>query len=64
MPDPITEGMQLDQIQRAREERDREETTEERAEAHAAERRADKAEYLRDKLAERGRSEDEVTEQD
>ena len=64
MPDPQTEEMRLDQIQRAREERDREETTEERAEAHAAERRADKAEYLRDKLSERGRSEDEAASQD
>jgi hypothetical protein len=64
MPDPITEEMRLDQIERARDERDREESTEERAEAHAAERRADKAEYLRDKLAERGRSEDEASSQD
>lgn len=64
MPDPETEEMRLDQIQRAREERGREETTEERAASHAAERRADKAEYLRDKLAERGRSEDEAAEQD
>jgi hypothetical protein len=64
MPDPRTEEMRLDQIQRAREERDREETTEERAEAHAAERRADKAEYLRDKLRERGESEDEAASQD
>ena len=63
MPDPQTEEMQLDQIKRARDERDREESTEERAEAHAAERRADKAEYLRDKLAERGRSEDEAAEE-
>ena len=63
MPDPRTEEMQLDQIKRARDEREREESTEERAEAHAAERRADKAEYLRDKLAERGRSEDEAAEE-
>ena len=63
MPDPRTEEMQLDQIKRARDERDREESTEERAEAHSAERRADKAEYLRDKLAERGRSEDEAAEE-
>ena len=53
MPDPKTEEMRLDQLQRAREERDREESTEERAEAHAAQRRADKAEYLRDKLTQR-----------
>ena len=64
MPDPKTEEMRLDQLQRAREERDREESTEERAEAHAAERRADKAEYLRDKLDERAKSEDEAAEQD
>jgi hypothetical protein len=64
MPDPITEEMRLDQIKRAREERGREESTEERAEAHAAERRADKAEYLRDKLTERGHSEDEAARED
>ena len=64
MPDPITEGMRLDQIERAREHRDREETTEERAEAHAEERRADKADYLREKLEERGRSEDEAASED
>ncbi len=63
MPDPRTEEMQLDQIKRARDEREREESTEERAEAHAAERRADKAEYLREKLAERGRSEEEAAEE-
>ncbi len=64
MPDPITEELRLDQIQRAREERDREDSTEERAEAHAAERRADKAEYLREKLEQRGRSEDEADSKD
>jgi hypothetical protein len=64
MPDPKTEEMRLDQIQRAREEREREHETEERPAQHSAERRADKAEYLREKLAERAKAEDEATQGD
>jgi hypothetical protein len=64
MPDPTTEGMRLDQIQRAREERERERQAGEPAEEDAASRRADKAEYLREKLAERARAEDEAASED
>ena len=64
MPDPKTEEMRLEQIQRAREEREREDETDERPVQHAAERRADKAEYLREKLAERAQAEDEATQGD
>jgi hypothetical protein len=64
MPDPKTEEMRLDQIQRAREEREREETAGDRPEEHTAERRADKAEYLKQKLAERAKAEDEAADGD
>ncbi len=61
MPDPKTEELRLEQIQRTREEREREETAGDRPEQHTAERRAEKADYLREKLAERGKAEDEAT---
>lgn len=64
MPDPKTEEMRLEQIQRAREEREREHETDERPAQHSAERRADKAEYLREKLAERAKAEDEAADGD
>ncbi len=60
MPDPITEGMRLDQIQRASEAREREREAEDRPEQHTEERRAEKADYLREKLAERAKAEDEA----
>lgn len=60
VPDPKTEEMRLEQIQRAREERARERAADDRPEQHTAERRADKAEYLRSKLAERAEAEDEA----
>ena len=60
MPDPKTEEMRLEQIERARDERGRETQADDRPEQHTAERRADKAEYLREKLAERAKAEDEA----
>ena len=51
MPDPTTESLRLDQIERARQEK-------------AHERRADKASYLREKLAERAKAEDEAAAED
>ncbi len=60
MPDPRTEELRLEQIQRSDEERDRERGASERPERHAAARRADKAEYLRERLAERAQAEDEA----
>ena len=64
MPDPTTEGMRLDQIERVREERAREREAVEAAEERAAHRRADKADYLREKLAERAKAEDEAASED
>jgi hypothetical protein len=60
MPDPTTEGMRLDQIERASREHARAKEAEERAAEEAHERRADKADYLREKLAERAEAEDEA----
>ena len=60
MPDPKTEEMRLDQIQRARSAREREQEASERSEQDTEERRAEKAEYLKEKLAERAKAEDEV----
>ena len=52
--------MQLDQLQRERVERDQAGDAAEPAEEKTHERRADRAAYLRDKLADRARSEDEA----
>ena len=49
---PTTQELRLDQIQREREEHERERKAELPAEERAAERRADKAAYLREKLEE------------
>ncbi len=64
MPDPTTQGLRLDQIERAREERAREKQAVEGAEEEAHGRRADKADYLREKLAERAKAEDEAAADD
>jgi hypothetical protein len=64
MPDPKTEELRLEQIQRARDEREREREADDRPEQHSAERRADKAEYLRSKLAERAEAEEEAERDD
>ena len=50
--EPTTQELRLDQIQREREEHARAEHASTPEEAHAAERRADKAGYLKEKLAE------------
>jgi hypothetical protein len=60
MPDPKTEEMRLEQIQRARDAREREQEASEPPEQETEERRAEKADYLRKKLAERAKAEDEA----
>ncbi len=50
--EPTTQELRLDQIQREREEHARLENASTPQEARAAERRADKAAYLEEKLAE------------
>jgi hypothetical protein len=64
MPDPTTEGMRLDQIEKARQERKRAEEANEPSAEKAHERRADRADYLREKLKERAQAEDEAAAQD
>ncbi len=60
MPDPKTEEMRLEQLQRERTEREQAGDASEPAEERAHERRADRAAYLKRKLDERARSEDEA----
>ena len=60
MPDPTTEGMRLDQIERAGREKQRAAEAEEAAAEKSHARRAEKADYLREKLAERAKAEDEA----
>jgi hypothetical protein len=64
MPDPTTEGMRLEQLERARREKARADEADEPAAEKSHERRADKADYLREKLAERAKAEDEAAERD
>jgi hypothetical protein len=58
--DPKTEEMQLEQLRREHDERDRADESTEGTEERTHERRADRAAYLKGKLDERARSEDEA----
>jgi hypothetical protein len=60
MPDPKTEEMQLEQLQREQSEHEQAEGASDATEEHTHARRAERAAYLRSKLAERARSEDEA----
>jgi hypothetical protein len=60
MPDPKTEELRIDQIQRERSEREQADDSTEEAEEHTHERRAERAAYLKEKLDERAKSEDEA----
>jgi hypothetical protein len=64
MPDPKTEELQVAEVAREREERARAREAELEDEEQAHARRADKHAYLKEKLAERARSEDEVARED
>jgi hypothetical protein len=55
--DPTTREMRLEQIQKEREEHARAETADEDAEERAHARRAERAQYLRDKLEQRAEAE-------
>jgi hypothetical protein len=59
-PDPETREMQIEQKRRERAHRDAADEATEEHELRSEERRADKAAYLREKLQERERSEDEA----
>jgi hypothetical protein len=60
MPDPETEELQVEQVQRELAERKQEAESTEPAEERTHERRAERAAYLRKKLDERAKSEDEL----
>jgi hypothetical protein len=60
MPDPKTEELQVEAVQRELAERDQARDAGEPAEEHTHERRAERAAYLRKKLDERAKSEDEL----
>lgn len=60
MPDPKTEEMRLDQLRREKGEREQADDATDSHEALTHERRADRAAYLKDKLDERARSEDDA----
>jgi hypothetical protein len=60
MPDPKTEELRIEQIQRARSERAQADEATEEAEERMHERRAQRAAYLKEKLDERAKSEDDA----
>ena len=60
MADPKTEEMRLEQLQRARTEREQAGGAAEPEEEKTHERRAERAAYLKEKLDERARSEEEA----
>jgi hypothetical protein len=59
-PDPETQEMQIDQLRRERVHREAAEQATDEHEAETEERRAARSAYLREKLAERARSEDDA----
>jgi hypothetical protein len=60
MADPKTEEMRLEQLKRARSEREQAEESTEAAEEQSHRRRAERAAYLKEKLDERAESEEEA----
>jgi len=64
MPDPQTEELRVEQVRRAKREEDQARDADQQAAAKAHGRRAEKAGYLREKLAERAKAEDEATKGD
>jgi hypothetical protein len=60
MGDPKTEELRVEQVQREMAERDHARDAAEEAEEHTHERRAERAAYLKKKLEERAKSEEEL----
>jgi hypothetical protein len=58
MPDPTTEGMRIEQLERERAEHARAQSSPDEPETEQHERRAERAGYLKEKLAERAEAED------
>lgn len=64
MPDPTTEGMRIEQLERERKEHARADASPEEPETEQHERRAERAAYLKEKLEERGEAEDAAARQE
>jgi len=62
MGDPKTEELRVEQVQRELAERDQARESSEDAQEHTHERRAERAAYLKKKLDERAKSEEELEE--
>jgi hypothetical protein len=62
--DPETKELQIEQARRERDARERAKNADEPAEQRTEERRADRAEYLREKLADRAESEERAARDD
>jgi hypothetical protein len=62
MADPKTEELRIEQVQRVRSERSQADDSADRNEERTHERRAERAAYLKDKLDERAKSEEEEQE--
>ena len=60
MGDPKTEELRVEQVQRELSERDQARGAAEEADEHTHERRAERAAYLKKKLEERAKSEEEL----
>jgi hypothetical protein len=60
MPDPKTEELRIEQVQRELAEREQAKDSAEPAEERTHERRADRAAYLKKKLDQRAKSEEEL----
>ena len=60
MGDPKTEELRIEQVQREMAERDQASEAAEEADEHTHERRAERAAYLKKKLDERAKSEEEL----
>ena len=64
MPDPDTEEMRLEQLERERKEHARADASPDEPETAQHERRAERAGYLKEKLEERGEAEDAAAHQE
>jgi hypothetical protein len=62
MPDPETQELRIEQVKKVVEERRQADDAQEPAETRTHERRAERAAYLKGKLDERARTEDEPSE--
>jgi hypothetical protein len=64
MPDPATEEMRIEQLERERQEHARAKAAPDEPETEQHERRAERASYLKEKLDERAEAEDAAARED